>query len=127
MIIQQFMLYVIYVHHHIHFYSYTHASTHIYYINYTNHSTYTRRLGGQQQRLNQHDKQVQSEPCLSLEEKGIMQEIHKCTSEREKPAVGQQCRTDHSLYVRDGFTAVADWMSTDVCQHLCGMANMVNT
>ena len=29
-----------------------------------------------------------------------MQEIHKYTSEREKPAVGQQCRADQSLYVR---------------------------
>ena len=47
-----------------------------------------------------------------------MQEIHKCISEREKPAVGQQCRAAQSLYVRAGVTAVADWMSTDVCQHL---------
>ena len=44
-------------------------------------------------------------------------EIHNCTSEREKPAVGQQCRADQSTYVRDGVTAVADWMSTDV--HRC--------
>ena len=58
-----------------------------------------------------------------------MQEIHKYTSDKQKPAVDQQCRAAQSLYVRDGFTAVADWMSIDVCQHLMinGMAKFEST
>ena len=56
-----------------------------------------------------------------------MQEIRKCTSERQKPAVGQQCRAAQSIYVRAGVTAVADWMSTDVCQRLNGMAKLEST
>ena len=56
-----------------------------------------------------------------------MQEIRKCTSKREKPAVGQQCRADQSIYVRDGVTAMADWMPSDVCQCLNGMAKLEST
>ena len=56
-----------------------------------------------------------------------MQEIHKYTSDKQKPAVGRQYRADQPIYVRDGFTAVADRMSTDVCQHLNGMAKFEST
>ena len=50
-----------------------------------------------------------------------------CISERQKPAVGQQCRAAQSLYVRDGVTAVADWMSPDVYQHLHGVVKLEST